>query len=291
MSARRSIPGTVARAVLVLLLLVSLAACERDSGGGAGKAASTAAPGAAGTASGTVSGAATGPAASAAPLREPLAGGPYPALLVTQAQFTEKAQPDGKTQAIPGAAKLLIVRKTESGWKTVTLEDPDSNAFHKALAYDGGFLTIGATQAMLKVWRFSAGAWQQETHWNPKFGGKFDRLRDIERGNVDGEHTDDLVIATHDQGVIAVVHPADGWRVEEIDHQPDTFVHEIELGDVDGDGVAEILTMPGPDPVATARLRGWNVDGGPVTPLAAFDFTAYDAWMTYGGRVAVVEGD
>jgi hypothetical protein len=261
MSTRRSIPRTVACAVLAFLPLVSLTACERDSGGDAGKAVNTAtaggsgrapaggtagkaAPGAAGTASGTASGAATGTAASAPPLREPLAGGPYPALLVTQAQFTEKVQPDGKTQAIPGAAKLLIVRKTESGWKTVTLEDPDSNAFHKALSYDSGFLTIGATQAMLKAWWFSAGAWQQDTHWNPKFGGKFDRLRDIERGNIDGKHKDDLVIATHDQGVIAVVHPADAWRVEEIDHQPDTFVHEIELGDVDGDGVAEIFATP-----------------------------------------------
>jgi hypothetical protein len=241
---RRSVSGDVARFCLVLSLVVGIATCERDSGGGAGKEASTAA---AGHAAGTVSGAAstvTAASPGAAPRREPLAGGPYPALLVTQAQFTEKVQPDGKTQPIPGAAKLLIVRKTESGWKTVTLEDPDSNAFHKALPYDAGILTIGATQAMLKVWRFTAGAWQQETHWNPKFGGKFNRLRDIERGNVDGRHEDDLVIATHDQGVIAVVHPAEGWRVEEIDHQPDTFVHEIELGDVDGDGVAEIFATP-----------------------------------------------
>ena len=244
MSWRRSISATVARACFVLFLVVGIATCEHDSGGGAGKGASTAGTG---HTAATVPGAADTAAAaspSAAPRREPLAGGPYPALLVTQAQFTDKVQPDGKKQPIPGAAKLLIVRKTESGWKTATLEDPDSNAFHKALPYDAGILTIGATQAMLKLWRFTAGAWQQETHWNPKFGGKFDRLRDIERGNVDGKHESDLVIATHDQGVIAVVHPTDGWRVEEIDHQPDTFVHEIELGDVDGDGIAEIFATP-----------------------------------------------
>src|SRR5262249_8923660 len=76
------------------------------------------------------------------------------------------------------------------------------------------------------------------------FGGKFDRLRDIERGDVDGDGKDDLVIATHDQGVVAVVHPEQNWRVEEVDRQPDTFVHEIEIGDVDGDGVAEFFATP-----------------------------------------------
>src|SRR5436190_582523 len=135
-------------------------------------------------------------------------------------------------------------RTTGSGWKVAIVEDPDSNAFHKAMPWDDGLLTIGANQAMLKTWRFANGAWSATTHWNPKFGGKFDRLRDIERGDVDGDGKDDLVIATHDQGVIAVVHPEQNWRVEEVDRQPDTFVHEIEIGDVDGDGVAEFFATP-----------------------------------------------
>ncbi len=179
-----------------------------------------------------------------APVRDSLGGGPYATLLVAQAQFDDVVQADGTKRPVPGYAKLLIVRKTESGWKTATLEDPDSNAFHKALVYEGGVLTIGANQAMLKVWRYTNGAWTQETHWNPKFGGKFDRLRDIEEGDVDGDRQKDLVIATHDQGVIAVVHPEQNWKVDEIDHQPDTFVHEIELGDVDGDGTLEVFATP-----------------------------------------------
>lgn len=191
---------------------------------------------------------------AAPPVREPLVGGPYPALFVAQAQFNDVAQADGSTKPLPGYAKLVIVRKTETGWRTVTLEDPDSNAFHKALPYDGGLLTIGANQAMLKLWRYVNGAWTQETHWNPKFGGKFDRLRDIEQGDVDGDRKDDLVIATHDQGVIAVVHPALGWKVDEIDHQPDTFAHEIELGDVDGDGKLEIIaTVSQPNKLDAAQ--------------------------------------
>jgi hypothetical protein len=183
-------------------------------------------------------------ASASTPRRDALAGGPYPAILVAQAQFTEGTGPDGKQAAIPGAAKLVIVRRTESGWKPVVLEDPDSNVFHKALPWDGGILTIGGNQALLRTWRFADGRWVADTHWNPKFGGKFDRLRDVERGDVDGDGKDELVIATHDQGVIAVVHPDEDWRVEEVDRSPDTFVHEIEIGDVDGDGVKEFFATP-----------------------------------------------
>lgn len=184
------------------------------------------------------------PGAASAPRQESLEGGPFPALLVAQAQFAEKTTADGGKAPVPGAAKLTIVRLTPDGWRATTLEDPDSNVFHKALSWEGGLLTIGATQARLKTWRFADGRWAQETRWSPKFGGKFDRLRDIERADVDGDGRDDLVIATHDQGVIAIVHPAQGWKVEEIDHESSTFVHEIEIGDVDGDGRREIFATP-----------------------------------------------
>jgi FG-GAP-like repeat len=218
------------RSTLILLAVLGLAACEREA----------AAPDGGPTRPG-----ATVPARPApTPVQEPLTGGPYPALLVAQAQFTDQVQPDGTKAPVPGAARLLIVRATETGWATVVLEDPASAVFHKALPWDGGILTIAATEARLNEWRFAGGRWSFQTHWNPKFGGQFDRLRDIERGDVDGDGKDELVIATHDQGVIAVVHPDEGWRVEIVDRQPRTFVHEIEIGDVDGDGVPEFFATP-----------------------------------------------
>ncbi len=183
-------------------------------------------------------------AAPSAPRRESLSAPAAPALLVVQAQFTERPGPGGKSLPAPGAAKLTILRRSPSGWQATVVEDPDSNVFHKALPWDGGVLTIGATKAMLKTWKFEGGKWTEKVRWNPTFGGKFDRLRDVEAGDVDGDGKDDLVIATHDQGVIAIVHPAQDWKVEEIDRQPDTFVHEIEIGDVDGDGKREIFTTP-----------------------------------------------
>jgi hypothetical protein len=52
-------------------------------------------------------------------------------------------------------------------------------------------------------------------------------------------------IATHDQGVVAVaVRRSGAWEVMEIDKSPDTFVHEIELGDFNGDGLSEIFATP-----------------------------------------------
>jgi len=54
-----------------------------------------------------------------------------------------------------------------------------------------------------------------------------------------------LVVATHDQGVVAIVTPeGDGYTVTEIDQAPNIFVHEIEIGDLDGDGVPEIYATP-----------------------------------------------
>lgn len=172
---------------------------------------------------------------------DPSRGGPYATLLVTQAQFRDGVDANGKATVVPGAAKLTILRNVNGKWVSATLEDPDSNVFHKALPYRDGILTIGGDRAMLKVWRQVGNAWQQETHWSPKFGGKFDRLRDVEEGDVEGDGKQEFVIATHDQGVIAVVHPEDQWRVEEVNREPNRFAHEIEIGDIDGDGHAEFF--------------------------------------------------
>jgi hypothetical protein len=178
-------------------------------------------------------------------VRDDLEGGPYPALLMVQSQFLER---DGKP--VPGPARLDIVRRTPDGWREVVVEDPESNVFHKAVAFtmpDGreGVLTIGAMKAMLKFWWWDEDQWKSETLWEVSFGGKFDRLRDMELGDVNGDGEDEIVVATHDQGVVAVVsREGDAWKVDEIDRVADTFVHEIEIGDVDGDGKPTIFATP-----------------------------------------------
>jgi hypothetical protein len=82
--------------------------------------------------------------------------------------------------------------------------------------------------------------------WKADFGGRFSRLRDAEVADVLGDGVPTLVVGTHDQGVVALVRPdgANGFSVKELDRQPETFVHEIEVGDLDGDGVREIYATP-----------------------------------------------
>lgn len=167
-----------------------------------------------------------------------------PTLLLSLAQFTKVS---GKTQ--PGAAKLRIYHRDGQTFSESILEDPESKVFHKAACVNEpgleGLLTIGATDAHLKLWTFADGAWTAETLWTGKFGGKFDRLRDFEIGDVDGDGASEIAIATHDQGVVTVMdHSEDGWKPTELYQQDDTFVHEIELGDIDGDKKLEIYATP-----------------------------------------------
>ena len=175
---------------------------------------------------------------------------PGATLYLSQAQFLTKKGKDGKMHPVPGPARLEILTKTKTGWEEEILEDPDSNVFHKAAWFvpsnsEPGILTIGATKAYLKIWRKKQGKWKSETLWNPSFGGRFDRLRDFEITDITGDGIKEIIVATHDQGVVAVVSWEDGkWNATELCRNKDTFVHEIESGDIDGDKIMEIFTTP-----------------------------------------------
>ena len=171
--------------------------------------------------------------------------GNQPSLMLCQAQFKKVKGDDGQERPVPGAAKLIILSQTPKGWISESIEDPESNVFHKAIHFEDGFLTIGANAAVLKFWRRSGNKWQAETLWKTSFGGQQDRLRDIEIADVTGDGNDDLVIATHDQGIVAVLQKINGkWDVNELNRTPQIFVHEIEIGDVNGDGVKEHFSTP-----------------------------------------------
>ena len=141
------------------------------------------------------------------------------------------------------------------------MEDPESRVFHKALcvatAAGPRLLTIGATDALLKLWRVEQGRFVGETLWHPRFGGKWDRLRDVELGDLNADGKPELVVGTHDQGVIAVVSRAgEGWQAREIYREAETFVHEIELGDVLGTGG---LPTAFRGLQASLQAAGWSV--------------------------------
>ncbi len=172
---------------------------------------------------------------------EPLSKG----LLLSLAVLKDGA--DGKPKPLP--AQLGILVKDGDQWVYETIDDDDSNVFHKAMAYEPtpgrrGILTASGVKAMLKLWSADG---KQEIIWEKDFGGKFSRMRDVEAADLFGDGTQALAVATHDQGVIAVVRPqADGsFTVTELERPQDAFfVHEIEIGDLNGDGVPEVYATP-----------------------------------------------
>jgi hypothetical protein len=154
--------------------------------------------------------------------------------------------PEGKQVPQPATAAFLALR--DGTWEYSTLVDEDSNVFHKVMEYspapgEDGLLTLGGTAAIV---RYRPKGQEPRTLWEEDFGGKFSRMRDGEIADVYGTGESDVVVATHDQGVVAVVRPdgKGGFAVEKLDRQENTFVHEVEVGDLNADGTLEIYATP-----------------------------------------------
>jgi hypothetical protein len=156
-----------------------------------------------------------------------------------------------------GPARLVALSQSKRGWRFQSVDDPDSNVFHKAMAVDAapfgpGILTAGGTRAILKVRRDDA---SPLVVWEADFGGRFSRMRDVEVADLYGDGKPVLVVATHDQGVVAVVRSSGGsFSATELDREPNTIVHEVEVGDLDGDGTREVYA---------ARSLSNRMDGTP----------------------------
>ncbi len=62
----------------------------------------------------------------------------------------------------------------------------------------------------------------------------------------------------------------------------------VTCGDIDGDGIEEIVTGPGPSALFGAHVRGWNYDGDVLAPVPGCSFFAFSPADTlYGANVAV----
>ncbi|MBN1489108.1 MAG: VCBS repeat-containing protein [Phycisphaerae bacterium] len=186
-------------------------------------------------------------------------GDPGCALLVTQSKFNTI---DGR---IKGVARFLIAYPGEDAWTFDVIDDNDCDVFHKAMPCElpgeaPAILTIGANEApapaLAKLWRRTREGWQSTVFWKARYGDAFNRFRDVEIGDVTGDGDPEVVLATHDRGVVVVLQKiGSAWQPTEIDRSvEETFVHEIELGDVTGDGRAEIIATP-----SAPNVR----DGGP----------------------------
>lgn len=157
-------------------------------------------------------------------------------LLLAMAQFEIV---DGKATPKPAPARLDILRPKSDGsaWEMTTVKDKESNVLHKAMVHGANLLTFGGMNAVIKRVTLTPEA-KSVTLWKKDFGGKFNRMRDA-------EFLDDktLAVATHDQGVVALL-PIEGGEPKIIYDKKNTFIHEIEIGDLDGDGAPEVYATP-----------------------------------------------
>jgi len=150
----------------------------------------------------------------------------------------------------------------------------------RAWDYDG---TPGIT-AMPGVSYFAYGT--------PKWGVN------VSCGDIDGDGYDEIVTGA---GPGAVYGPhVRGWNVDGgtaaaipgvsfLAYGTNKYGVNITCGDLDGDGIDEIVTAPGPSSVFGAHIRGWNYDGGSLTEMAGINFFAWPpseslhgAWV-FGG--------
>jgi hypothetical protein len=151
--------------------------------------------------------------------------------------------------------------------------------------YDGSAVT-----AMTGVSYFAYGT--------PKWGVN------VAAGDIDGDGRDEIVTGPG-PGTIYGPHVR-GWDVggggasampgvSFLAYGTNRYGVNISCGDIDGDGIDEIVTGPGPSSEFGAHVRGWGFDGSSVSPLPGCSFFAWPPGETlYGVKISAgpdLDGD
>ena len=121
----------------------------------------------------------------------------------------------------------------------------------------------------------------------------------VSAGDIDGDGYDEIVTGA---GPGAVYGPhVRGWNVDGgpvvtaipgvsfLAYGTNKYGVNVTCGDMDGDGIDEIVTGAGPGALFGPHIRGWNFDGSALSPLPFYSFFAWESSdLKYGVNVAAM---
>ncbi len=126
----------------------------------------------------------------------------------------------------------------------------------------------------------------------------------VSAGDIDGDGFDEIVTGP---GPGAIYGPhVRGWNCDNtaiaaipavsfMAYGTNQFGVKVTCGDVDGDGMDEIVTGPGPGTIFGAHIRGWDYDGLSLEPMTGLNFFAWaHPLASYGANVFAdvdIDGD
>jgi hypothetical protein len=197
---------------------------------------------------------------------------------------------DGAVGAIPGISYFAY--GTPKWGVNVSCGDIDGDGFDEIVTGAGPGAVYGPH---VRAWNWDGGPAVSPIGGVSYFAyGTLKYGVNVACGDIDGDGIDEIVTGA---GPGAVFGPhVRGWNwdgsgaaaaipgVSFFAYEDLHWGVNVSCGDLDSDGIDEILTGRGPGVDYSARVRGWNFDGGVVTPLATVDFQAFDG-TTHGVQV------